>query len=257
MKFPNFFLLFLLLTGAVAQADVQLIRTQDDTVMARECLTPPVIDGRGDEACWAAAHWQTIDQIWIPWGGTMDPADFTGRYKVIWSSATDRIYFLVEIVDDVLVDGYRFPQDGYYNWDVVELFFDEDASGGDHTLNQNAFAYHITAGNADVDYEVMDLTANYAVKNYSHHLDCKIESADGVYLWEIGLIVYNEDYNPNSSTNPTEQLEIGKVSGLSIAYCDNDNPDENPKSRDNFIGSVAVSASRNNSHWQDASDFGT
>jgi hypothetical protein len=232
------------------------VATQDDTVKALECITVPIIDGKSDDACWQAAAWQSIDQVWIPWGAKMDPADFSGRYKVTWSSVTDRMYFLVEIVDDVLVKGYEYPMDGYYNYDVVELFFDQDASGGDHTLNQNAFAYHITAGNDDVDFQAMDLTANYAVMNYSDHFDCRIVDAGGVYTWEISMIVYNEDYDPESPVNPTEQLAIGKVSGLSIAYCDNDDPDENPKTRDNFIGSVQVPKAHNNDHYMNADWFG-
>ncbi len=230
---------------------------QDDTVKALECITPPVIDGNARDDCWAAAKWQTIDQVWITWGEEMDPADFTGRYKVTWSSETDRMYFLVEIIDDVLVDGYKYPMDGYYKWDVVELFFDEDASGGDHKLNQNAFAYHITAGNDEVEFEAMDLASNWKAMNYSDHMDCRIEFADGVYTWEIALIVYNENYDPGKSDNPTEQLEIGKISGLSVAYCDNDDPDENPKTRDNFIGSVEVPESNFNDHWMNADWFGT
>lgn len=227
-----------------------------DGVLAPECLTVPTIDGIADDACWASASWQAIDQVWIPWGGSMDADDFKGRYKVTWSSETDRMYFLVEVVDDVLVEGYKYPMDGYYNWDVVEIFFDEDASGGDHKFNQNAFAYHITAGNDDADFEAMDLGANGAVMYYSDHLECKIVQDGGVYTWEISMIVYNEDYDPNSSTNSSEQLEAGKVSGLSIAYCDNDNPDENPKTRDNFIGSVKVPQANYNDHWMNADWFG-
>lgn len=233
------------------------ITVQDDPVMARECEIVPTIDGIADEACWDAAKWQPIDQVWITWGEEMDPADFTGRFKVTWSSETDMIYLLVEVIDDVLVDGYKYPQDGYYQWDVVEVFFDEDASGGDHTLDQNAFAYHITAGNDEVDFETMDLAANWAAVNYSDHMDVKIVNNGGIYTWEIAMMVYNEDYNTNSNSNPTEQLEVGKVSGLSIAYCDNDDPDENPKTRDNFIGSVAVPQANFNDHWQNADWFGS
>ncbi len=225
--------------------------------MARECISPPFVDGKADDACWASAEWQPIDQVWIPYGDVMDASDFTGRYKVAWSSETDRVYFLVEIVDDVLVDGYKYPMAGYYNWDVVEIFFDEDASGGDHKLNQNAFAYHITAGNDEVGYEVMDLAAGWQVMNYSDHLDCVIGENDGAYTWEIAMLVYNEDYDPNVRNNPTEELYIGKVSGLSIAYCDNDDPDEEPKTRDNFIGSVEVPAEHYNDHWINADWFGT
>ncbi len=230
---------------------------QDDTVQARECLSPPIIDGRADDDCWAKAKWQAIDQVWIPYGDVLDAADFTGRYKVSWSSETDRIYFLVEVTDDVLVKGYKYPAGGYYNWDVVEIFFDEDASGGDHKLNQNAFAYHITAGNDEAGYEVMDLAAGWQTMNYTDHLDCVIEENNGVYTWEIAMIVYNEDYDPGRQSNPTEELYAGKISGLSIAYCDNDDPDEEPKTRDNFIGSVEVPAENFNDHWINADWFGT
>jgi hypothetical protein len=254
---PLFVLLLLLLIGSISlNASVNFTAAQDDTVLAKEALTPPIIDGKADDACWADATWQAIDQVWITWGEKMDAADFTGQYKVCWSSETDRLYFLVEVVDDVLVDGYKYPMDGYYNWDVVEIFFDEDASGGDHRLDQNAFAYHITAGNDEVEFEAMDLAANWAAVNYSDHLDCQIEFVDGKYIWEISMIVYNENYNPNKTDNPTEQLVAGKVSGLSIAYCDNDDPNEEPKSRDNFIGSVAVPQANYNDHWMNADWFG-
>lgn len=88
------------------------VASQDDTVQAKECRVPPVIDGKAEDACWANAAWQTIDQVWIPWGAAMSAADFSGRYKASWSSETDRIYFLVKVVDDVLVDGYKYPMDG-------------------------------------------------------------------------------------------------------------------------------------------------
>ena len=229
---------------------------QDDTVKALECTTPPAIDGTADDACWEVAKWQTIDQVWIPWGSSISAEDFTGRYKITWSSETDKLYFLVEIIDDVLVKGYQYPAGGWPDYDVVELFIDEDHSGGDHTHNNNAFAYHITAGNDDKPFEVVDLQDGWNPYNFSDHLDCVIKFENGIYTWEIALTVYNENYNPQKTTNPTEELAIGKFSGLSIAYCDNDDPDENPKTRDNFIGSVAVPKSKYNDHWKNASDFG-
>lgn len=226
-------------------------------IFAVECAAVPVIDGRGDDPCWRDASWHPINQVWIPWGGTIDPADFSGRYKVTWSATTDRIYFLVEITDDVLVDGYVYPLPQYHNWDVLEIFLDEDASGGDHTLNQNAFAYHITAGNAKDEFQAMDLGPGWQVMNYSDHLECRIEKqSPGRYLWEIGMIVYNDRYRPGHNDNAAVPLEEGKVCGLSLAYCDNDDPDEEPKTRDNFIGSVWVPKANFNDHWRNADWFG-
>lgn len=242
--------------SAMVQAGSYQVSVQDDTVKAFECSAIPLIDGIADDACWQEAKWQPIDVTWITFGQNMDPADFSGRYKVTWSSVTDRMYFLVEVTDDALVKGYIYPANGWWEWDGVELFFDEDASGGDHQYNQNAFAYHITTGNTGADFEVMDVTTNGTLKNYSDHFDVKIQNDGNVYIWELSMIVYNESYNPNVSNNPAEQLEVGRVSGLSMAYNDNDNPNENPKTRDNFIGSVQVTAQTFNDHWKNASLFG-
>ncbi len=103
----------------------------------------------------------------------------------------------------------------------------------------------------------MDLAAGWAAMNYSHHLDVQIENTDNVYIWEIEMTVYNEHYEPGAATNPTEELFAGKISGLSIAYCDNDDPNENPKTRDNFFGSVEVPEAHHNDHWINADWFGT
>ena len=255
---PTILLAFsvLILSGCLHSEQAQQ-KPQNTMLRASECKTVPVIDGRADDACWSERDWHPIDQVWIPWGGTLDPADFSGRFKITWSSATDRIYFLVEIRDDVLVDGYKYPMPQYHNWDVLEIFFDQDGSGGDHTLNQNAFAYHITAGNEEDEFQAIDLGADWKALNYSHHLDCRIEKDDqGRYIWEIAMIVYNEKYIPGRPDNPVVQLAAGKVCGLSLAYCDNDNPEEEPKSRDNFIGSVWVPKANYNDHWKNADWFG-
>ncbi|MDZ7722659.1 MAG: sugar-binding protein [candidate division KSB1 bacterium] len=256
MKFYYFILCFAVLFSAASANPLQTL-VQDDTVYAREAETPPVMDGFGSDACWDHAAWQTIDQVWIPWGGSLPAEDFTGRYKVSWSSDTDSVYFLVEIVDDALVKGYSYPDGGWPDWDVVEIFCDEDNSDGDHTHDNNAFAYHITAGNNSVAYEVIDLQQGWDPVDFTHHLRCVIKEQDTLYTWEIAMAVFNESYDVNNASNPTEELFIGKVSGLSLAYCDNDGINEEPKSRDNFIGSVYVPQHKYNDHWQNASDFGT
>jgi len=229
---------------------------QDDTVKAPSCTAPPIIDGSGADACWSEPAWQAIDQVWIPWGGRLEPADYSGRYKVTWSPETGKLYFLVDIIDDVLVKGYTYPASGCHNYDVVEIFIDEDRSGGDHTHNNNAFAYHVSAGNSQRDYEVIDLQQGWDPYDFSSHLAVVIESDGPRYTWEMALTVYNDRYRAGAADNPVVELSAGKIMGLSLAYCDNDDPDEEPKTRDNFIGSVPVPSSKYNDHWQDASDFG-
>ena len=73
---------------------------------------------------------------------------------------------------------------------------------------------------------------------------------------EFSLIVYNDTYEDGQADQARVQLAEGKEIGLSLACCDNDGADENPKTRDNFFGSVAVPEAKYNDHWIDAGDFG-
>ena len=110
------------------------------------------IDGLAEESCWEKAAWSPIDQLWL--GVQPEPEDFSGRFKVLWDE--DHLYILVEIIDDVLFDRYPDPLDNYYKDDCLEIFLDEDHSGGDHTHNFNAFAYHIA-----LDYNIVDIYAKH------------------------------------------------------------------------------------------------
>ena len=110
------------------------------------------IDGRAEESSWEKAAWNPIDQLWL--GVQPGPEDFSGRFKVLWDE--DHLYILAEIIDDVLFDRYPDPRQDYYKDDCLEIFLDEDHSGGDHTYNFNAFAYHIA-----LDYNIVDLYARH------------------------------------------------------------------------------------------------
>jgi len=70
---------------------------------------------------------------------------------------------------------------------------------------------------------------------------------------------YNDTYKDTLANKDSAmvRLQVGKVMGLSLAYCDNDNFNENPKTRDNFFGSVWVLPAACNDHWMNADYFGT
>lgn len=247
---------FFFLIPQINFASITNTTIQDNPVLAYETNTPPKIDGVSDDSCWALAQWQSIDQTWIPYGAVVSQSDFQGRYKVVWSSVTNRLYFLVEITDDVLVKGYQFPADGWYNYDCVELFIDENHSGGDHTFNNNAFAYHITAGN-DIDkFQAIDVGSDQKPINYSNHMNVAIKNTGTLYTWEIELTVYNDQYIPGNESSTEVKLYPDKILGFTFAYCDNDDPNENPKTRDNFFGSVYLDQAHSNRSWQDAGLFG-
>jgi hypothetical protein len=75
-------------------------------------------------------------------------------------------------------------------------------------------------------------------------------------VWEFSLIVYDDTYDHYNPEESRSRLYARKEMGLSLAYCDNDDPYKEPKTRDKFFGSVWVPAEAYNHHWIDADYFG-
>jgi hypothetical protein len=281
----NFFLtIFLSLSISIFSfSSSPTLPAQDEVVEAKEVANPPVIDSKADDACWTEAKWQAIDQVWIPWGAPLDASDFTGKYKVAWSSEQNLLYFLVEITDDVVSDGYiKGKTAPIYNFDMIEVFIDEDKSGGYHVFDgkannedqlgtnaENAFAYHIFAkipesGQSGNSYGVEDIAGTSWATNtnpdYSNHFPEFITRHEGnVTTYEFSLIVYNDTYSPTNIDGSRATLKKDKIMGLTLAANDDDQPEIDPTEtvRDNMIGSVAVTEAAYNNHWKIADDFGT
>jgi len=243
-------------------------RTQNDTVIAHIAETAPEIDGSDDDNCWNNAIWQSIGQTWMPYNAYVSALDFSGRYKISWSKDENLLYFLVETYDDQLVDGYEQGADNYFSYDVVEVFIDEDRSGGMHRIDnnsenaENAFSYHINTdfpaiGDTNKTMHAMDIAGFWDKVEYTSHFeDFTIQSYQDKNVWEFALKVYDDSYDPDNPEGSLVTLSNNKIMGLSLAYCDNDDPDEEPKTRDNFFGSVAVAHEDSNSHWKNADDYG-
>ncbi|MEH6570883.1 MAG: sugar-binding protein, partial [Halioglobus sp.] len=83
------------------------------------------VDGVAAEPIWQQAQWRALDQHWL--GPEYTKEDFQGRYKVVWTK--DKLYLLVEFVDDVLIDTHRDPLVQYWDDDCLEIFIDENHSG--------------------------------------------------------------------------------------------------------------------------------
>ena len=243
--------------------------SENTPFVAREATTAPVIDGDNSDDCWKTADWYPIDQTWIPYGDSVPESDFKGRFKVMWSPSENLLYYTVEIQDDAFIDGYLWPGGGYPNYDIVEIFLDEDHSGGPHVFDtstenaENAFSYHIAAtcpanGEVSNDFVVCDIAgtswSNEIIPNYASHFpEFAMKKNGNTYIYEFSLQVHNDTYvdaNPDASR---VTLTEGKIMGMSVAYCDNDKDDGQ---RDNFFGSVWVTAARYNSHWESADDYG-
>jgi len=93
--------------------------------------------------------------------------------------------------------------------------------------------------------------------NYDDNLLCfLVEIRDDILV--DGYDIANDDlFNGSNHETSRVGLRLDKVLGFSMAYCENDDPDEIPKERDNFFGSVEVPEAEFNSHWENANGFGT
>ena len=205
------------------------------------------IDGVGDEPFWTQCEWYDIQYVWIPYGTSMTTGDFSGRVKFAWTE--QKLLILAEIEDDILLDINANPLDYYWEDDCLELFIDEDYSGGWHENNYGAFAYHCAINERDVvdpgDEDVNSICLN-------DHIVFDIDTVDNThYIWELAVTLYDDSFDESNTSNTAVTLVENKEIGISIAYCDNDE-----WNRENFIGLVDVAEEHFNSSWQDADVFG-
>ena len=248
-------------------------------------------DAEGDEECWEDSPWYYIDQVWLPYHNctpqeldklypkAMKEAtskvitgadDFSGKFKLAWNEEENLLYLLAVITDDVFVGGYV---DGvgynYSGYDVLEIFLDEDNSGGPHEDNlgeelaANAFAYHIntsTRGEGIVEEYcyAMDLIGTKEIVYSCHfpYFSFKREGNTSTYEMAIKPYIAVRDVSC-IFIGPTIESPLyeNKLVGFSLAYCDNDDPKKN--TRDHFIGSSFLPEGKNNTNYQTADNFGT
>ncbi|MGI9238506.1 MAG: sugar-binding protein [Woeseiaceae bacterium] len=210
---------------------------------APRATVAPTVDGMADEDIWRRANWQELKFRWLGPEYTAD--DFAGKYKVVWTEK--KLYLLAELTDDILIDTHRDPLVQYWDDDCLEIFLDEDFSGGEHQFNHNAFAYHMS-----LDNQAIDIGTNEKAQNYSHHVESRWKQHGDKIIWELAIDIYTDAYEDDSDLNVPVPLSVGKVMGLMVAYCDNDGSEL----RENFIGSEAVPSGPKDRGWIDAGLFG-
>jgi len=247
--------------------EISTITMGQDDFIAHFADTPPVIDGNGSDAAWEKAEWRDIKYAWmyqspmsLPTGAAVDSngaipktADFSGRFKVVWTA--DRLYILAEIIDDIIYTPSANPTQSPEKNDCLELFIDENASGGTRTSDggNNFFTYHMNFDGVNV----ADWIGNRNELRNSHFkYVINKDAAAHTYIWEIEMKVFNSSY-PLNSTPPVDPADTlvtlteGKKMGFAVAYCDNDNNAHGGNStqidnRDHFIGSMFVKGSTDN-----------
>ena len=234
----------LALLGIASAETVQASHAEArSTYHALRAEGPIQVDGTASEDDWRRAEWREMNHRWL--GPEMEDGDYAGRFKVIWTPT--KLYIMAEIVDDVLFDAHRDPLVQYWDDDSLEVFIDEDYSGGNHQFNHNAFAYHLSLDNRAIDID----TAGDP-RDYSDHVTSVWRQSGDTVIWEAAFDIYDDTYEDNGSHNKPVVLSAGKILGLMVAYCDNDGSEL----RENFIGSESLPTGSKDRGWIDAGLFG-
>ncbi|NVK24578.1 MAG: CBM9 family sugar-binding protein [Gammaproteobacteria bacterium] len=198
--------------------------------------TPITIDGNTDEEVWQSASWHPLFENMLQRPVSSD--DFSGQFKLAWDEGF--LYIMVEITDDVLFDQHADPLYFYWDDDCLEIFLDEDKSGGEHQFNYNAFAYHVALDNQAVDIGEQTATNKEPFLLLNDHVKSiwkRSASEPHKIIWEVAVKVFDDNFKPNLDSVPVILTE-GKELGFMLAYCDNDGS----QTRENFIGSTEIKA---------------
>lgn len=212
-------------------------------IEAKKAHQAPIIDGIGTDKTWHNATWHPLSELIVGHAPTAE--DFSGKFKIKWDN--NKLYLLVEIVDDILFDQHANPLYFYWDDDCIEIFIDEDASGGNHQFNFNAFAYHVALDNQAVDIGYKTKKGEPDFLTLNDHIESswrRSETSPHSVTWELAISVYDDKFSYTTEngkkqfTGEPVSLFAGKKLGFMLAYCDNDGS----KERESFIGSTAIKA---------------
>lgn len=223
--------------------DVEIALTEGNFLapFASKTMT---IDGCSKEDIWTSQDWYSLNYRWM--GATPDSLDYYGRFKLAWDAG--HLYILVETVDDSLSPTLVNGLSNYWKGDYVEVFLDEDQSGGIHQYNHQAFAYHVSTEGHSIDQS----TQQQAIF-FDDHVEIARTKDGDRYLWELAVKVFDDQFDEYSSTNVPVTLTSGKVMGFSLAYGDNDGNN----SRENFMGSRESHGVNNDEGYVNSNVFGS
>lgn len=217
---------------------------EEGDFIAHKTKLPVQIDGCPKEAIWAQADWYDMNYLWM--GDTVDTSDYHGRFKLAWSR--DYLYILVEVIDEKLHPTLSNGVENYWKGDYVEVFVDEDKSGGNHQFNHQAFAYHVSTEGHAIDKNTLKETVFF-----EDHVKVKRSQNGNHYLWEMAVTLYDKQFDENTTNNIPVKMIPQKRIGFSIAYGDNDGNN----TRENFMGSKKTHGKNNDEGYINSDVFGS
>jgi len=202
------------------------------------------IDGYSKDSIWASLHWYDMNYIWM--GKTVDTADYHGKFKLAWNS--QYLFVLVEVIDEHINPTLRNGIENYWKGDYVEVFIDEDKSGGNHQFNHQAFAYHVSTEGHTIDKSMLKETIFF-----DDHVEVKRSQIGNKHLWEMAIKLFDNTFDENANDNKPVEIVKQKRIGFSIAYGDNDGNN----SRENFMGSKKTHGNNNDEGYINSDVFGS
>lgn len=221
-----------------------IISKADGIFKAHETKSPVMIDGCSKDVIWANVDWYDMNYVWM--GDKVDSVDYHGKFKLAWDS--QYLYVLVEVIDEYLNPTLGNGIENYWKGDYVEVFIDEDKSGGLHQFNHQAFAYHVsTEGHA------IDKSKSKETIFFDDHIKIERSQEGNRHLWEMAIKLFDNQFDENSAENIPVKIVYQKSIGFSIAYGDNDGND----SRENFMGSKETHGNNNDAGYINSDVFGS
>ncbi|CAM1367340.1 sugar-binding protein [Tenacibaculum xiamenense] len=203
-----------------------------------------IVDGIGEERIWNDIPWYGMNYIWM--GDPVSSSDYQGKFKLAWDE--EYLYILVEVVDDYLNETLANGKDNYWKGDYVEVFIDEDKSGGNHKFNHQAFAYHVSTEGHAIDKSTTEETIFF-----DDHVEVKKSQEGNKYLWEMAIKLYDNTFDEKLKNNIPLKITDNKLIGFSIAYGDNDGNNR----RENFMGSKKYHGNNNDDGYINSDVFGS
>jgi hypothetical protein len=216
----------------------------DGAFEAKKAAAPIQIDGCSKEVIWSDLNWYGLNYVWM--GESVDYNDYNGRFKLAWDA--EYLYVLVEVVDEYLNPTLKNGIENYWKGDYVEVFIDEDQSGGNHKSNHQAFAYHVSTDGHAIDKSTLEETIFL-----DEHIQVARSQDGNRHLWEMAIQLYDQSFDENSSKNIPVPIIKNRRIGFSIGYGDNDGNN----SRENFMGSKKNHGVNNDEGYTNADVFGS
>ncbi len=217
---------------------------EDGFFKARKSTAPVQIDGCNADAIWSSVDWYDMNYLWM--GDKVDSKDYHGRFKLSWDN--QYLYILVEVIDDQLHPTLEDGLENYWKGDYVEVFIDEDTSGGDHKFNHQAFAYHVSTEGHAIDKNTRQETVYF-----DNHVEVARSQEGNKHLWEMAFKLFDKQFDEKAANNVPVKIFTNKKIGFSMAYGDNDGNN----SRENFMGSKKTHGNNNDEGYVNSDVFGT